>query len=56
MTPYGYMRVLTIETNGKEHTYTVGFEKIARQTKDLKIGDKIRIDYQNYDNFRIKRI
>lgn len=54
--PYGYMRALIIVSKGKEQSFTVGFKKIEEQIKGLKKGDKIHLDYQNYDKFRIKRI
>jgi hypothetical protein len=54
--PYGYLRMLTVETEHGEHELQVGFKKIEEQTKGLKKGDLIEVEYENYDNFTIRKL
>jgi len=50
--PPGSLRMILID---KKRFY-VDFEKGYDQTKGINVGDRVKIDYKNENNFDIKKI
>ena len=50
--PAGSIRLLVID----EKRFPVAFDKIYKQTKNIKEGDKVELEYKDEEKFNIKKV
>ena len=55
---YGSGRLIVIRNGKGKRVFPVDWEELAeqRREKNITLGDKIRIDYVDFDNFSIKKL
>ena len=55
--PYGSLRIIVISTDdGEKHFLQAHFRTLEREEKGINLGDRIEVDYKDYDNFTMKKL